>query len=142
MIYRILVFVLIGGVNMSYLVCDKCKSYYELQKGELPNDFSDKCDCGGKLTFEHKIKGVNDVSSDIANETKTIDEDEEFMKEWDRAHKIKPTKEDTVKSTLNSFKFVFKIIMTFMMLLVGFLFPIGTIIAVLALIFLWYKPKT
>jgi hypothetical protein len=36
---------------MSYLVCDTCKCYYELQTGELPTDFSDKCDCGGKLKY-------------------------------------------------------------------------------------------
>lgn len=34
---------------MSYLVCNKCGDYYELQPGESPNDFSDECECGGKL---------------------------------------------------------------------------------------------
>ncbi|MBF4474620.1 hypothetical protein [Methanobacterium formicicum] len=34
---------------MPYLVCDKCGSYYELQLGESPNDFTDKCECGGNL---------------------------------------------------------------------------------------------
>lgn len=36
---------------MSYLVCDKCGSYYELQPGESPEDFDLKCECGGKLEF-------------------------------------------------------------------------------------------
>ena len=37
---------------MSYLVCDKCGSYYELQPGESPEDFTDQCECGGKLFYE------------------------------------------------------------------------------------------
>lgn len=36
---------------MGYLVCDKCKGYYTLQPGESPDDFSDKCECGGKLKY-------------------------------------------------------------------------------------------
>jgi hypothetical protein len=32
-----------------YLVCDTCRGYYQLQKGEEPEDFSDECECGGKL---------------------------------------------------------------------------------------------
>ena len=37
-----------------FLVCDKCGGYYELQKGESPEDFSDECECGGHL--EHKTQ--------------------------------------------------------------------------------------
>jgi len=37
--------------NKGYLVCDKCESYYELQEGESPEDFSDECECGGKLAY-------------------------------------------------------------------------------------------
>lgn len=32
-----------------YLVCDTCRGYYQLQEGEEPEDFSDECECGGKL---------------------------------------------------------------------------------------------
>lgn len=32
-----------------YLVCGTCRGYYQLQKGEEPEDFSDECECGGKL---------------------------------------------------------------------------------------------
>ncbi len=32
-----------------YLVCNTCRGYYQLQKGEDPGDFSDECECGGKL---------------------------------------------------------------------------------------------
>lgn len=38
-----------------YLICDKCKGYYELQPGESPEDFASKCDCGGKLLYKDKI---------------------------------------------------------------------------------------
>ena len=37
-----------------FLVCDACGGYYELQPEEAPDDFSDECECGGKL--EHKSK--------------------------------------------------------------------------------------
>src|SRR5665648_75929 len=33
---------------MSYLVCEKCKGYYELLRGESPGDF-EECECGGNL---------------------------------------------------------------------------------------------
>lgn len=32
-----------------YLVCDTCRGYYQLQRGEEPEDFSDECECGGRL---------------------------------------------------------------------------------------------
>jgi len=47
------------GFNMSYLVCDTCKNYYELQTGELTNDFSDKCDCGGKLKYLETLESFD-----------------------------------------------------------------------------------
>ena len=36
---------------MSYLICDKCGGYYELQPGESPEEFNDKCEreCEGDL---------------------------------------------------------------------------------------------
>lgn len=37
-----------------FLVCDKCGGYYELQKGESPDDFSQECDCGGHLKYTTK----------------------------------------------------------------------------------------
>jgi len=36
---------------MGYLICGKCKSYYELQPGESSKDFSSDCDCGGKIRY-------------------------------------------------------------------------------------------
>lgn len=68
-----------------YLVCDKCNEYYELQSGELPADFTDKCNCGGNLRFVNNIEGVdeNKVSEtkQIDNGSKISDEDKQFMEE-------------------------------------------------------------
>lgn len=37
---------------MDYLVCNKCKNYYQLQSGESPEDFELDCQCGGKLELK------------------------------------------------------------------------------------------
>lgn len=34
-----------------YLVCRKCGTYYQIPIGESPNDYSDTCECGGKLKY-------------------------------------------------------------------------------------------
>lgn len=39
---------------MGYLICDRCKGYYELQPGEKIGDF-DKCRCGGELRWVAKL---------------------------------------------------------------------------------------
>ncbi len=44
-----------------YLVCDECEGYYELSFGERVDDFSDKCQCGGKLRFVEGLDQVNDL---------------------------------------------------------------------------------
>jgi len=38
-----------------YLVCNKCEGYYELKPGESPDDFTDKCECGGKLEYHDSL---------------------------------------------------------------------------------------
>lgn len=40
---------------MGYVICEKCGGYYELQPGEHPEDFSDTCECGGKLRYERRV---------------------------------------------------------------------------------------
>lgn len=40
-----------------YLVCDKCKGYYQLQEGESPADF-ESCQCGGRLKYTTVNPGV------------------------------------------------------------------------------------
>lgn len=37
--------------NNGYLVCNKCGAYYEVHKGESPDEFDKNCECGG--TFEY-----------------------------------------------------------------------------------------
>ena len=38
-----------------YLVCSVCGGYYQLNLGESPNDFSDTCECGGKLEYRSEL---------------------------------------------------------------------------------------
>jgi hypothetical protein len=62
---------------MGYLVCEKCEGYYELKEGESPEDFSDKCECGGKLEYVETIEGsknydVNEGVSNIDNNLEKI----------------------------------------------------------------------
>ena len=40
---------------MGYLVCESCNGYYELKKGESPDDF-DSCQCGGILEYVADFK--------------------------------------------------------------------------------------
>lgn len=51
---------------MSYLICNKCGSYYELQEGESPEDFDLKCSCGGELIYVETLEGIED-----SNESET-----------------------------------------------------------------------
>ena|GEM_PF-6126844 len=41
--------------KLGYLICKKCRRYYQLQLGELPDDFTKDCECGGKLRYYGKI---------------------------------------------------------------------------------------
>ncbi|MEN4017173.1 MAG: hypothetical protein PQ975_02790 [Methanobacterium sp.] len=34
-----------------YLVCKKCGTYYQIPEGESVDDYSDNCECGGKLKY-------------------------------------------------------------------------------------------
>lgn len=42
-----------------YMVCKKCGGHYQLQPGESPDDFSDTCECGGKLEFVSDIDNLH-----------------------------------------------------------------------------------
>ena len=55
--------------DQGYLVCEKCGGYYHLQHGESPEDFSDKCDCGGNLKFVQDLDGnsAEDIISEKQN---------------------------------------------------------------------------
>ncbi len=45
----------ISKENTGYLGCEKCNNYYKLQPGESPEDFTDECECGGKLEYHEDI---------------------------------------------------------------------------------------
>ncbi len=53
---------------MDYLVCEKCAGYYELQKGESPEDF-ESCQCGGKLKY---VSRVHDEQISHGNSEDTV----------------------------------------------------------------------
>jgi len=57
---------------MSYLVCEQCGKYYELNEGKSSFSY-DKCECGGKLTYANNINGTE--IKDIFNNSKTHSED-------------------------------------------------------------------
>lgn len=44
---------------VGYLICGKCKSYYELQPGESPKDFVNECGCGGKVRYVENLDIVD-----------------------------------------------------------------------------------
>jgi hypothetical protein len=57
-------------IKMGYLICDECGGYYELQEGESPEDFSDTCECGGKLIYQENMdvnhhKDAPEVQKDL-----------------------------------------------------------------------------
>ena len=56
---------------MGYLVCEKCKSYYELQLGEKPEDFDGKCECGGELKYLETIESTDNKNMEEMESTVT-----------------------------------------------------------------------
>lgn len=65
---------------MGYLICEKCRGYYELQEGESPEEF-DKCLCGGKLRYvenlnENKQGNNTTEKNKLVKDDKIGDEDE------------------------------------------------------------------
>ncbi len=52
-----------SGEPMSYLVCEQCGKYYELNEGKSSFSY-DKCECGGKLTYTESLNGtgITDLS--------------------------------------------------------------------------------
>lgn len=59
---------------MGYLICDECKSYYELQAGEEPEDFTNICRCGGNLKYDVSIGMVKGTTQTPSNTKKEDDE--------------------------------------------------------------------
>lgn len=46
---------------MGYLVCDSCGGNYELQPGEKPEDFTDECECGGKIRYVENLEKIDSI---------------------------------------------------------------------------------
>ncbi len=44
---------------MGYLICSKCKGYYELSKDDSPKDFINECTCGGKIRYVENLDIVD-----------------------------------------------------------------------------------
>lgn len=57
------------GIELSYLLCTKCKGYYKLQLDESPEDFKNICECGGKLKY---IKDLDELMADSITTGPTI----------------------------------------------------------------------
>ena len=65
---------------VKYLYCDKCNGYYILNKGESPDDFSDKCECGGHLVFgEIPEKTEDEKLEELANKQLAATRNREFL---------------------------------------------------------------
>ena len=43
-------------ISHGYLYCQECDGYYQLQPNESPDDFTDKCECGGHLEYKENLE--------------------------------------------------------------------------------------
>jgi len=57
---------------MPYLVCERCGGYYQLQEGESPDDFLDKCECGGDLKYSESMD-IKSLDTESFNKGSTED---------------------------------------------------------------------
>lgn len=58
---------------MTYLICENCGGYYELQEGEKAEDFSDECECSGKLVYTESLSGSH-VETENHEDDSPVDE--------------------------------------------------------------------
>lgn len=114
---------------MSYLVCDNCDKYYELQQGEKLEDFDLTCDCGGSLHADI----IKDRKYKSAEES--IKKYEQIRKEKTLNYKLQPYK--PVFTVLKIILIIIYIIGTLVWLIL--FWPIG-ILAILGL-FGWLTRK-
>ncbi len=63
---------------MGYLVCEKCKSFYELQKGESPDDWS-YCHCNGKLKYYGNLEDYFSEIKPYESEISDVPENRIFL---------------------------------------------------------------
>lgn len=87
-----------GDSSNRYLICDKCGGYYELQKRETPEDFTDRCECGGNLKFHHSDPDINRVSN-YTDEKNKLEKIVQARLDERRQKKIGRNKSTTKKSS-------------------------------------------
>ena len=44
---------------MGYLICSKCKGYYQITDGQSPGNYTDQCSCGGKIRYVDNLDIVD-----------------------------------------------------------------------------------
>lgn len=82
---------------MGYLICNKCRGYYKLQPGDNPDDFTDKCACGGDLRYAIDIEVVGD--SQQAHQS-INDEDQHKAESTISEYESSKSNEDKAESTI------------------------------------------
>jgi hypothetical protein len=66
---------------VKYLYCDKCGGYYILNPGESPDDFSDRCECGGHLILgEMAEKTEEEKLKELAHKQVSSERNKEFLR--------------------------------------------------------------
>jgi hypothetical protein len=68
-------------ITMPYLVCRKCGGYYQLQDGESPDYFEDKCQCGGDLEYVESMEDIGSIGEYNTQNFEDHHEMEEFKGE-------------------------------------------------------------
>ena len=63
---------------MRFWVCDRCNGYYELQEGELKQDFL-RCSCGGNLSYMEEMD-IGNQDEDGPNNLEHLENDKESYK--------------------------------------------------------------
>lgn len=137
---------------MGYLICDKCKGYYQLQEGESPEDFSKNCECGGNLIYKENLDFNSPAAEDTKPETEekietTVSKKDDSVKYCETCGQPLPsskkakTKIDTTKQKKAASKIIGNSKERFMNLSTrNKMFSIGGILVILALIAFFTLP--
>ena len=80
----------IGEINMGYLICNQCKGYYKLQPGEKPEEFTDNCNCGGRLRYTQSIDVVTPPKDFSNKDNKRSNKDNNNQESKENRGKQKP----------------------------------------------------
>jgi hypothetical protein len=91
-----------------YMVCDECGKHYNLQPGELPEDYKDKYNCGGNFKFKMSLNNLEEYDTspkkyEVNKYVQMTHEDEQFCKE----RKLKPIYRINFKKNFSWFHILF-----------------------------------